>query len=58
MQQRRHGTTPPDKGNAREERLKAALKVNMARRKAQALARAEQKIAKGDETSVDDTGKE
>jgi hypothetical protein len=58
MQQKRHGTTPPDKGNSREERLKAALKVNMARRKAQARARAEQKTAKGDETSVDDTGNE
>jgi hypothetical protein len=58
MQQKRHGTTPPDKGNPREERLKAALKVNMARRKAQARARAEQKTAKGDENPVDDTGKE
>jgi hypothetical protein len=58
MQQKRHGTTSPDKGNSREERLKAALKANMARRKAQARAREEQKNAEGDETSADDTGNE
>ena len=34
--QKKHGKS----GNAREERLKAALKANMARRKAQAKARA------------------
>lgn len=31
--------SPPDKGQGREARLKAALKANLARRKAQARAR-------------------
>ncbi len=36
MEQKRPGKASPNKGNPREERLKAALKANMARRKAQA----------------------
>lgn len=33
----------PEKGNSREDRLKAALKANLQRRKAQATARAADK---------------
>ena len=45
MEQKPSGKTPPGKGETREERLKAALKANMARRKAQARARAEKQGA-------------
>jgi hypothetical protein len=45
MEQKPPGRTPPDKGETREERLKAALKANMARRKAQARARAAKESA-------------
>ena len=40
MEQNPHGKTPPRKAPTREERLKAALKANMAKRKAQARAKA------------------
>jgi hypothetical protein len=40
MEQKPPGRPTPAKGDTREERLKAALKANMARRKAQARARA------------------
>ena len=46
-------TTPKKQGksgDAREERLKAALKANMARRKAQAKAR----LASGDKSEKDE----
>ncbi|MFD1193924.1 hypothetical protein ACFQ3C_04510 [Seohaeicola saemankumensis] len=49
MEQKHTGKTPPAKGGAREERLKAALKANMARRKAQARARAAQQSAAADD---------
>ena len=39
MERKNPGKTSPAKGGTREERLKAALKANMARRKAQARAR-------------------
>ena len=42
---KKHGKS----GDAREERLKAALKANMARRKAQARARATQDNKKSEE---------
>ncbi|SEP98280.1 hypothetical protein SAMN05428995_102217 [Loktanella sp. DSM 29012] len=38
----------PDKALTREERLKAALKANMAKRKAQARARAAQEAGEDD----------
>ena len=52
MERKHPGKTPPLKGGTREERLKAALKANMARRKAQAQARARaaQQAAAGDDT--------
>ncbi|MCG7574074.1 hypothetical protein [Thalassovita mediterranea] len=40
MQQKSNSNTSPKKQDAREDRLKAALKANMARRKSQAKARA------------------
>jgi hypothetical protein len=46
MQQKRPDKTAPAKGETREDRLKAALKANMARRKAQALARTQARAAK------------
>ncbi|WP_442954424.1 hypothetical protein [Pararhodobacter sp.] len=40
----RRATNPPEKaGQVRDERLKAALKANLARRKAQARARSQDK---------------
>ncbi len=36
----KHGKTPPARGESREDRLKAALKANMAKRKAQMRGRA------------------
>ncbi len=39
MEQKRHKTAKPKKTETREDRLKAALKANMAKRKAQARAR-------------------
>ncbi|WP_296763674.1 hypothetical protein [Sediminimonas sp.] len=39
MTRKTDGKTPPAAGASREDRLKAALKANMARRKAQARAR-------------------
>ena len=53
MEQKRQGKTPPAGGETRQERLKAALKANMARRKAQARARAGRDAAGG--TGGDDT---
>lgn len=50
MEQKPPGKTAPGKGETREERLKAALKANMARRKAQARARAEKQAPSGDDT--------
>jgi hypothetical protein len=49
MEQKTPGKTTPAQGTTREERLKAALKANMARRKAQARARA----AKGADEAPD-----
>jgi hypothetical protein len=49
MEQKNPGKTSPAKSGTREERLKAALKANMARRKAQARARAAQQAAAGDD---------
>ena len=43
---------PPPSSQAREDRLKAALKANMARRKAQARARASQES----QAEAEDTG--
>ncbi len=53
----------PDKkqakpGQSREDRLKAALKANMARRKAQARARSAPKDAAGDDTASPETGRQ
>jgi len=45
---------PPPSSQAREDRLKAALKANMARRKAQARARATQE----NQAETEDTGGE
>ena len=62
MEQKPPGRTAPGKGGTREERLKAALKANMARRKAQALARtrarAEKETPPSDNPPGQDTGKE
>ncbi len=41
MERKKTPRNPPKKGADRDERLKAALKANMARRKSQARARAE-----------------
>jgi hypothetical protein len=41
MEQKNSGNSSPKNGQSREDRLKAALKANMAKRKAQARARAE-----------------
>jgi hypothetical protein len=49
MEQKPPGKTAPATGNTREERLKAALKANMARRKAQARARAVTQAPTGDD---------
>jgi hypothetical protein len=54
MEQKPPGKTAPAKGNAREERLKAALKANMARRKAQARARAVKQAPVGDNAAGSD----
>ncbi len=54
MEQKNLGKTSPAKGGTREERLKAALKANMARRKAQARARATQQSTAGDAASEQD----
>jgi len=43
MTKSKPGKTPPKVGETREDRLKAALKANMGRRKAQARARADDK---------------
>jgi hypothetical protein len=43
MTQKNKTGKPEEKGNAREDRLKAALKANMAKRKAQARARSSEK---------------
>lgn len=40
MEQKHNGKKQPKKTETREDRLKAALKANMAKRKAQARARA------------------
>lgn len=56
MEQKRQGKTPPAGGETRQERLKAALKANMARRKAQARARAGRDAAGGDGDRKDETG--
>ncbi len=50
MEQKHTGKTTPRKAMTREERLKDALKANMARRKAQARARAAQSPTIGDDT--------
>ncbi|KPN63445.1 hypothetical protein K3X41_10030 [Aliiroseovarius crassostreae] len=42
MEQKNSPAKPAKKGLSREDRLKAALKANMGRRKAQARARADQ----------------
>ena len=48
-QKTKAGTPPPArKGQTREDRLKSALKANMARRKAQARSRAEAGSVDGD----------
>jgi hypothetical protein len=49
MEQKPPGKTAPATGQTREERLKAALKANMARRKAQARARAVKQTPTGDD---------
>jgi len=49
MQQKSPDKTVPAKGETREDRLKAALKANMARRKAQARARAVKQTPSGDD---------
>ncbi|MDG1129858.1 hypothetical protein ABWH93_18105 [Seohaeicola saemankumensis] len=54
MERKNPGKTSPAKGGTREERLKAALKANMARRKAQARARAAQQPAAGDDAPGQD----
>jgi hypothetical protein len=51
MEQKPPGKTAPATGNTREERLKAALKANMARRKAQARARAGKQHPAGDDAA-------
>jgi len=43
----RHGRPSAPAGTARDDRLKAALKANLARRKAQARARAEGETTDG-----------
>ncbi|MEP2640815.1 hypothetical protein [Roseobacter sp.] len=43
---------PTKSGDARNDRLKSALKANMARRKAQARARAQDQGAEAGDTSV------
>jgi hypothetical protein len=54
MEQKPPGKTAPAKGSTREERLKAALKANMARRKAQARARAAQQAPSEEDTPARD----
>jgi len=49
MDQKIPGKTPPRKAQTREERLKAALKANMAKRKAQARARMDQPLSTDDD---------
>ncbi|WP_299872666.1 hypothetical protein [uncultured Sulfitobacter sp.] len=46
---------PSKSGQNREDRLKSALKANMARRKAQARARAGQNIELASDTQADET---
>ena len=58
MEQKPPGRTAPGKGGTREERLKAALKANMARRKAQARARAVTEIPDGDDAPGQDADKD
>ena len=58
MERKNPGKTSPAKGGTREERLKAALKANMARRKAQARARAAKQTPSADDPPGRDTGKE
>lgn len=53
MTQEPRSDKKPSKPNSREQRLKAALKANMGRRKAQARARAADET---DETSGHETG--
>ncbi len=57
MDQKHSGRTSPRKALTREERLKAALKANMARRKAQARARAGAAVDEGAQTPDDDSDK-
>lgn len=45
MTQKNNTGKPQEKGSSREDRLKAALKANMAKRKAQARARSADKPA-------------
>ena len=49
MDQKNPGKSPPRKAQTREERLKAALKANMAKRKAQARARTDQPLSADDD---------
>ena len=58
MEQKPPIRTAPGTGGKREERLKAALKANMARRKAQARARAAKQTPSADDPPGRDTGKE
>lgn len=60
MVENKHGKTPPAQGNSREDRLKAALKANMAKRKAQMRGRAANQAQDGQtgaQEAPEDTGK-